>query len=65
MSYLDDEIARLEYALCKQIRTVDGLQTNYGVLELDYEMQEAVRKVLEPKLRKKIKQLEREIKAAN
>ena len=59
---MSQEIQELQYALAKQLDNINFIDTNYGQLDITFEEKEAVAKVLAPKLRKRLRELEHEEK---
>ncbi|NCC29823.1 MAG: hypothetical protein EOM22_17185 [Gammaproteobacteria bacterium] len=45
---------RLSYALVKQVPSMYSIETDYGTLDLDDELREAVRAAVEPILRRRL-----------
>lgn len=51
-----NQVYHLSYAISKQLTSFSALSTDYGELELDEEMQQAVKAALTPILERKIKE---------
>lgn len=51
------ELDEIRYALAKQIESIQSVNTNYGEIELDHEMREAVKITLERMLKRKIDEI--------
>ncbi|MEI2415490.1 hypothetical protein V8Z80_04830 [Orrella sp. JC864] len=54
----EDDALKYSYALAKQLDSAYALETNYGTLELDDEMQAAVAAVLRPILTTRLHAIE-------
>jgi hypothetical protein len=55
----------ISYCLAKQISTMHAIATNYGYIELDEAMQEAVENALRPLLEKRLEEQSRIVQEIN